>query len=84
MMGQDETPSPLPREIEALVQHERVLVDKPEILRARLVARARESIRVEAALPESAGASGVTRTIWYAAAALLILEVVHPVLARTG
>jgi hypothetical protein len=38
------TPAPYSRTVEALLEHERVIVDRPAIVRARVLARARDSI----------------------------------------
>jgi hypothetical protein len=65
--------SPLPLDVEALLQHERVIVEKPEIVRARLVARARESMRFsEVSFPKLVKPSTL-RPIWLAAAAGIAL-----------
>jgi hypothetical protein len=65
--------SPLPLDVEALLQHERVIVEKPEIVRARLLARARESLRfAETSFPKLARPSTL-RPIWLAAAAGIAL-----------
>ena len=64
---------PLPLEVEALLQYERIIVEKPEIVRARLMARARESLRFpEASLPRPVSPSTL-RPIWLAAAAGIAL-----------
>ena len=68
-----DTVSPLPPDVEALLQQERVIVEKPEIVRARLVARARESMRfAEASFPKLAKPSTL-RPSWLAAAAAIAL-----------
>ncbi len=68
-----DTVSPLPLDVEALLEHERVIVEKPEIVRARLMARARESLRfAEASLPRLAKPSTL-RPLWLAAAAAIAL-----------
>src|SRR5664279_3795836 len=64
---------PLPLEVEALLQYERIIVEKPEIVRARLMARARESLRFfDADVPKFVGPSTL-RPIWLAAAAGIAL-----------
>jgi len=68
-----DTVSPLPLEVEALLQHERVIIEKPEIVRARLMARARESLRfAESSFPKLVRPSTL-RPIWLAAAAGIAL-----------
>jgi hypothetical protein len=66
------TVTPLPLEVEALLQNERIIVGKPEIVRARLMARARESLRSDANTPKFVSPSTL-RPIWLAAAAGIAL-----------
>jgi hypothetical protein len=39
------TPAPYSRTVEALLEHERVIVDRPALVRARVLARARDSMK---------------------------------------
>ena len=68
-----DTVSPLSPEVEALLEQERVLAERPEIVRARMMARARESLRfAEVALPNLVRPSTL-RPLWLAAAAGIAL-----------
>lgn len=42
------TPAPYSRAVEALLEHERVIVDRPAMVRARVLARARDSMMTDA------------------------------------
>ena len=68
-----ETLPSLPPDVEAMLEHERVLVEKPALVRARLVARARESLRYsDDDFPKLARPSA-WRPLWLAAAAGIVL-----------
>jgi hypothetical protein len=68
-----ETLPPLPPIVEAMLEHERALVDKPALLRARLMARARESVHCPDSLAFSRVAPSALRPLWLAVAAGIML-----------
>jgi hypothetical protein len=66
---------PLMPEIEALLAHERAIVETPDILRARLLGRARESLQVggAGALESLRGAVRIPRLVLAAAAGIALI-----------
>ena len=63
----------LPPDVEAMLEHERVLVEKPALVRARLVARARESLRYSDDNFPKLARPAARRPLWLAAAAGIVL-----------
>jgi hypothetical protein len=69
-----QTPPPLSPEVEALLAHERSIVERSEMVRARMLARARESLSTREAASIGPGTVRVRlRRLVYAAAAGLVL-----------
>jgi hypothetical protein len=77
MMGNDtsRTPPPLPSSIEGLLAHERDVVPTSEMVRARALARARESLRDEKVVmfAPRAALSRFRQVLFAAAASILLL-----------
>jgi len=78
MMGNHtlDTPLPLAPAVESLLAFERIITPQPERVRARVVARARASLRAAestVARPARGAASPVRRLVYAAAASVLLL-----------
>ena len=71
---QGRMPPPLPPSVEALLVHERAPLSQPEIVRARILARAREALRAAPTVPLSPrGTTVSSRRFLFAAAAAITL-----------
>lgn len=69
------TPEPYSRTIEALLDHERIIVERPAIVRARVLARARESLRDADRIAVASSRSRYFVRVFVAAAAGVALMV---------
>lgn len=68
------TPAPYSRTVEALLDHERVIVERPALVRARVLARARDSMKdVDRIPPKSSRSRYFVRVVVAAAAGLVVM-----------
>jgi hypothetical protein len=63
------TPAPYSRTVEALLEHERVIVERPALIRARVLARARDSLKNDEPISAKSSRSGYFVRVVVAAAA---------------